>query len=191
MHAYILAGGFSRRFGRDKTLFEIDGEPLILRIYRKVSRFFPTFVVAKDLEKYRRLGIENLIPDGFKDLQTPLVGIVSGLKHSPFEFNLFLSADLPLLCEEYLSFVKNYNYTRGYYGFIPTLGGRYHFTCGVYSKAFVYDAEKGLLSGEFSLKRFLKNFLLWEEGFLKKNGVGENCCFNLNTPRDLEVLKKL
>ncbi len=191
MHAYILAGGFSRRFGRDKTLFEVGGEPLILRLYRRVSKFFPTFVVAKDLDKYRRLGIENLIPDRFEGVQSPLVGIVSGLEHSPFEFNLFLSADLPLLCDEYLRFVKNFDYPRGYFAFVPSLGGKLHFTCGVYSKEFLKPALEGIKRGELSIKGFMDRFYLWGEEVLKGAGVGAECCFNLNTPADAKRLARV
>ncbi|RTZ69911.1 MAG: hypothetical protein DSZ30_01685 [Aquificaceae bacterium] len=189
MNAYILAGGFSRRMDRDKTLLPFRGKPLIVHLYGLVSQFFPTYVVAKDTEKYLKLGIEKVIPDLFMQIQSPAVGIYTGLKHSPHGFNLFLSADLPLLCQNYLSFVKGYRFEEKFLGFIPTLGGKKHYTCGVYSKKLIPLLEKAIKRGELSLKRFEKYFLLWEENFLEKQGIPPECCFNLNTPWDLEFLK--
>jgi len=192
MNAYILAGGFSRRFGRDKTLFEIEGKPLILSIYEKVSQYFPTFVVAKDVEKYRWVGIEKVIPDRFPEIQSPLVGIITGLEHSPYEKNLFLSADLPLLCDNFLRFVRNEEHTKGdFYGFVPQLGGKYHFTCSVYTKRFLPAAVEAVGKGLLSLKRFLPHFRIWEEELLKTAGVSDNCCFNLNRPSDWETLREV
>ena len=189
MNAYLLAGGYSRRFGEDKTLYPIGGKPLILYLYRKVSKFFPTFVVAKDIEKYRRLGIENVIPDAFPEIQSPLVGIYTALNHSKEEWNLILSADLPLLCDQYLELVKNFPYRGEHLGYIPVLEGKIHFTCGVYSKKSLPLLEKAIKSNNLSVKQFLNLFHLWEEDFLKKRGVDRCCCFNLNRKGDLERLK--
>jgi len=189
MNAYILAGGFSKRFGEDKTLFPIGGKPLILRLYGKVSKFFPTYVVAKDTEKYRRLGIENVIPDAFPEIQSPLVGIYTALSHSGEEWNLILSADLPLLCDRYLELVKTFPYRGEYLGYIPLLDGKMHFTCGVYSKKFLPLLEGAIKGRKLSVKQFLDRFHLWDEEFLKAQGVDMCCCFNLNRKEDLNRLK--
>ena len=185
MNAYILAGGFSKRFGDDKTLFPLKGKPLILHIYKKVSKYFPTYVVAKDLNKYRSLGIKNLLQDKFPEVQSPIVGIYTGLKHSPFEFNLFLSADLPLLCKEYLEFVKNYPYKKGIKGYIPLVGNKYHFTAAVYSKEIVPLLKEAIRRGYLSIKQFLNEFLIWEN----LEFIPEDCFFNLNRKEDLEKIK--
>ena len=182
MHAYILAGGQSRRFGEDKTLYPIKGKPLILHIYERVSKYFPTFVVAKNTEKYRKLGMENLITDDLEEIQAPMVGIYTGLKHSPFEFNLFLSADLPFICEQFLDFVKNYKYPKGFKGFVPLKGGKYHFTAAVYSKELLPLLEEAIKEEKLSMKQFLKGFLIWD----KLGNVPEKCFFNLNWKEDLK-----
>ncbi len=190
MNAYLLAGGFSRRMGFDKTLISFNGFPLILYLYRKVSKFFPTFVITKPkkIEIYKRLGIENVIPDSFEDFQTPLVGIYTALNHSGEEFNLILSADLPLLCNQILEFFKNYYPEKGFLGFVPFLGGKYHFNCSLYSKGLIPYIEKSLKRGDLSIKQFLPLFKILEESLLKDFGIFEKCCFNLNTREDLRKL---
>ena len=187
MHAYILAGGQSRRFGEDKTLYPINGKPLIFHIYERVSKYFPTFVVAKDTKKYKNLGIENLITDEFEKIQTPLVGIYTGLKHSPFELNLFLSADLPFICEQFLEFVKNYEYPKGFKGFVPLKGEKYHFTAAVYSKELLPLLEEAIKKGKLPMKQFLKEFLIWD----RLENIPKECFFNLNRKEDLKTLGKL
>jgi molybdopterin-guanine dinucleotide biosynthesis protein A len=190
MKAYILAGGYSRRFGEDKTLFKVFSKPLILKIFEKVSPFFDTYVVTKQPEKYKKFNLP-LILDEFGELQSPLIGIYTGLKHTGSKFNLFLSADLPLLDTRYLEFVKSFPYSDKYLGYIPVMGGKYHFTCGVYSKKLLPLLENAIKEGIFSLKQFLKHFRLWDEEELLNYGVNRFSCFNLNSKDDLQTLLKI
>ena len=80
--AYVLAGGFSRRFGENKALFPYRGQPLIqypLDILRGLCR--PVKIVAKDTAPYAEFGVP-VLADAL-DQQSPLVGIWSGLDDSP------------------------------------------------------------------------------------------------------------
>jgi molybdopterin-guanine dinucleotide biosynthesis protein A len=190
MRAYILAGGYSKRFGEDKTLYRVFQKPLILEVFEKVSPFFETFVVTKDLKKYKKFSLP-LLEDLFKEIQTPLVGIYTGLRHSTEQFNLFLSADLPLLDTRYLEFVKRYPFEEKYLGYIPVLEGKKHYTCGVYSKKLTPLLEKAIKEGNLSLKQFEKYFRFWREEELLKENIKRFSCFNLNTKRDLERLKDI
>src|SRR4051794_12212479 len=75
MKAFILAGGLSLRFGSDKALHLVDGEPLVLRIAGVLR--------AADLEPWlvarepRGVGLPELIePDGPRH---PLWGVAAAL----------------------------------------------------------------------------------------------------------------
>jgi len=179
--------------GFDKTLISFEGTPLIVHLYRKVSRFFPTFVITKKgkIQTYKRLGIENVIPDSFENLQTPLVGIYTALNHSTENFSLILSADLPLLCNQILIFFKNLHTEGKFLGFIPSLGGKYQFNCSLYSKELIPYIENAIKRGNLSIKQFLPLFKVLKEPLLEKFGILERCCFNLNTPEDLRNLNSL
>jgi len=190
MKAYILAGGYSRRFGKDKTLFRIFSKPLILEVFEKTTPYFDTYVITKQPEKYRKFDLP-LILDEFNNLQSPLIGIYTGLKHSDSELNLFLSADLPLLDEHYLDFVKNYPYGLSYLGYIPVLEGKFHFTCGVYSKKLLPFLEEAISKNNLSLKQFSKFFHFWDEVFLTQHGISRHTCFNLNSKEDLNKLERI
>jgi len=100
--AYILAGGMSRRFGADKALYDFQGQPLIRYPLALLSRHFSTvYIIAKDPAKYASLGYP-VIPD-ISPAQTPLVGIRTGLEHSPADWNCFIACDLPFLTDQVIT----------------------------------------------------------------------------------------
>ncbi len=61
--AAILAGGKSRRMGRDKSLLPLFGEPVVCRVARVLERVFSrVFVVANHAAPYEALGF-RVVPD--------------------------------------------------------------------------------------------------------------------------------
>jgi molybdopterin-guanine dinucleotide biosynthesis protein A len=89
---YILAGGKSSRFGRDKARVEIEGEPLLVRVARSLqSAARETIVVADQPGKYRDLGFET-IADRQPGLG-PLGGLQAALSHRGDGWLLCASCD--------------------------------------------------------------------------------------------------
>lgn len=89
----------SRRFGSEKALYDFRGQPLIRYPLVLLSRHFSTvYIIAKDPAKYTSLGYP-VIPD-ISQSQTPLVGIRTGLEHSPTDWNFFVACDLPFLTDK-------------------------------------------------------------------------------------------
>lgn len=78
--AYILAGGRSSRFGHDKALVKIGGEPLLVKVIRSLEPVAASVTVVADRRgKYRDLGIDT-IADLQPDLG-PLGGLQAALSH--------------------------------------------------------------------------------------------------------------
>src|SRR5712671_4759625 len=106
--AYVLAGGGSTRFGRDKALVEIDGIPMLLRmraLLGEVSR--PVIVIAPPL-RYAALGV-TAVSDRWEG-QGPLAGIITALlstneSGSGAEWNLIVGCDMPFLTREWLTYL--------------------------------------------------------------------------------------
>jgi molybdopterin-guanine dinucleotide biosynthesis protein A len=72
---YILAGGKSARFGRDKARVEIDGQPLLVHVARSLEPVAAEVVVIADRPgKYRDLGFETIAD------QRPGLGPLGGLQ---------------------------------------------------------------------------------------------------------------
>jgi molybdopterin-guanine dinucleotide biosynthesis protein A len=90
--AYILAGGKSHRFGRDKARVEIDGRPLLVHVAGSLRPAAAKITVVADRPgKYRDLGFET-IADRRPGLG-PLGGLQAALNHCPGGWLLCASCD--------------------------------------------------------------------------------------------------
>ncbi len=100
----ILAGGRSRRMGRDKAMLELGGERLVDRAVRIASQVFPQVVVvrgAPGLEPIPGLAVPQ-IPDLRPD-NGALGGLHAGLHAAPTPAVVALPCDLPLMDPEFLT----------------------------------------------------------------------------------------
>jgi molybdopterin-guanine dinucleotide biosynthesis protein A len=105
---YVLAGGGSRRFGRDKALVEIDGEPMLARmivLLRGVPMAVKMIAGRGKYEAFEAEMVEDRWPG-----EGPLGGIITALEDSarcatPCEWNLIVSCDVPFLTREWLGFL--------------------------------------------------------------------------------------
>ncbi|MEW5720260.1 MAG: molybdenum cofactor guanylyltransferase [Chloroflexota bacterium] len=92
----ILAGGQSRRMGRDKALLEFDGAPLIARVVERVQQVCSEVIIAaNDVDAYARFGAP-VIRDAYPG-KGSLGGIFSGLQAAREEYVLAVACDLPFL----------------------------------------------------------------------------------------------
>jgi molybdenum cofactor guanylyltransferase len=110
MLGYVLAGGGSTRFGRDKALVEIGGAPLLLRmrsLLGDISDITKKVNVIADPHKYAALGITG-ISDRWEG-QGPLAGIITALHTTAqtgiAEWNLIIGCDMPFLTREWLTYL--------------------------------------------------------------------------------------
>ena len=93
----ILAGGKSRRMGRDKTALIIDGETLLERTARAtLGMGLPVVVVGLIRPDGWMLDSVQFMPDAMGDLG-PLGGLVTALRHEVGCGVLLLACDLPKL----------------------------------------------------------------------------------------------
>lgn len=76
----VLAGGASRRMGRDKSLIEIDGTPMVVRVASvlEAAGCSPVAVVGGDEVTLRSLGLRR-IDDAWPG-EGPLGGIITALR---------------------------------------------------------------------------------------------------------------
>ncbi len=92
----LLAGGQSRRMGRDKALLDFLGEPLLARVIRRVRPLTDDlFIVATDRPEYQQFGVP-VVPDRIPG-RGPLGGIYTALATARHEYCLVLSCDLPFV----------------------------------------------------------------------------------------------
>lgn len=94
----ILAGGQSSRMGRDKALIEIDGIPLLRRVYNAAIHCSDSiYVVTSWVDRYQDLlpSTVNFIAESSP--RSPIVALKEALEQISSEWVLLLACDLPKL----------------------------------------------------------------------------------------------
>ncbi len=107
---YILAGGGSRRFGRDKALAEVGGRPMLVRMIELLQSVTRPVKIVGVPGKYAAFGTE-IVEDRWPG-EGPLGGIITALEDADRsatrpEWNLIVSCDMPFLKKDWLQFLAN------------------------------------------------------------------------------------
>lgn len=129
----VLAGGRSRRMGRDKALLELDGRPLIEWVIEGIERVCcEVLVVAGEADRYPGLGVP-VVADRFPGVGV-LGGLHAGLKAASYGLILAVGCDMPFLNSELLQAFAGWAESvdvailrRGEY--VEPLHGAYRRTC--------------------------------------------------------------
>ncbi len=187
MTVVILAGGQSRRMGRDKLQLTLAGETLLARAVRRYSEVFPRVLVSvAGPEKFPELGQKRVF-DVFPGAG-PLAGLHAGLLASGED--VFLTgADMPFsspekaqvlasLCGEADACV------------LTDEAGRWEPLFGFYRSSLLSQAQELLSSGRRSMGALLGSVSLREVS-LKELGEGSDSLLtrNVNVPEDYEKLR--
>lgn len=102
-HAAIIAGGASRRMGRNKALLEVEGEPLVARVAAVARAVFPEVFVVTSSPEIAAAARLPAVPDIFPG-KGPLAGIHAALRHA--NAPVFCCAcDMPFLDAAYIRFL--------------------------------------------------------------------------------------
>lgn len=105
---YVLAGGASRRFGKDKALVDLGGKSMLARMIAVMRGNVKKTRIVASPEKYAEFR-EEVVEDRWPG-EGPLGGILTALLHTQenqpgCEWNLIVSCDMPFLTEDWLKFL--------------------------------------------------------------------------------------
>ena len=92
----ILAGGRSRRMGRDKATLEIAGKPLVAGIADLFGRLFPRVLIAGDRPDLARPNLPAYA-DAYPG--SALGGLHTGLVHAETPYIFVAACDMPFVDE--------------------------------------------------------------------------------------------
>lgn len=105
--AVILAGGKSRRMGRNKALLDFGGEPLVRRLYRILEEAFDEVLIsANNAETYEFLGVP-VVSDVY-DAGGSLAGVHAGLTQSRADSCFFVACDMPFVNIELVRYMGRF-----------------------------------------------------------------------------------
>ncbi|MGQ9718073.1 MAG: molybdenum cofactor guanylyltransferase [Anaerolineae bacterium] len=92
----VLAGGASRRMGRNKAFLELGGKPLIAWVLERLAEVCAErLIVANDHSLYAPLGVP-VVPDQFPGVGV-LGGLHAGLAAARHDLILAVGCDMPFL----------------------------------------------------------------------------------------------
>jgi molybdenum cofactor guanylyltransferase len=129
----ILAGGYSRRMGRDKALLDINGKPQVEFVFDLLQKFCPQVFLSKrgDQKFYNDLAFIN--DSGEFSGHGPLGGILSAMKAYPDASWLVVGCDLPFISEETIEFLlKHRDPSKTATAFISTQDGLPEPLCAIW-----------------------------------------------------------
>jgi len=186
--AAIMAGGKSRRMGRDKAWLDLgDGRPIVQRVIdvmREVAD--EIFLVAND-ERFATLGL-RVVPDRFPE-GGALGGIATGVGAATHDRVLIAACDMPFLRPEVFRLLVERS--EGFDVVMPKVGDDFEALHALYTKACLPAMERSLASGKMRIISFFDDVrvLTLGEDELRRVDPDLRSFTNVNTPEELEAVR--
>ena len=180
--AIILAGGQSRRMGRDKGLVLLNGKPMVQHVLDKAKSITKQVMIITNQPGYEHFGVptySDLIED-----KGPLGGIYTGLHYTRTEYNLVLSCDIPLVSVSFLNRLASYRGENQ--AWVPVHENQPQPLCAIYKKEIRPQIKLSIEAGQLSMHKFLETI---NTSFIDMSDVEaehKNGFANLNSPEDVE-----
>lgn len=178
----ILCGGRSSRFGENKALAPIRGEPMVKQVLEVMeSVFAPLLMVTNRPEEYAAFNIavvSDLVPD-----QGPMGGIVTAFHHSSNDRLFVVGCDMPVLDPSVIR--KLIEADERFDAVVPVHDGRGEYLMALYSRTIFDPMREALNRGERSIRKFLS-----ERPNIRWIPLAGNSAYNVNTRDDLQRLEE-
>jgi molybdopterin-guanine dinucleotide biosynthesis protein A len=184
--AVLLAGGRSRRMGRDKAAVDFGGKPLWQHQLETLQAAGPGEIFVSGPTDGPYAGC-RVVSDEHPGLG-PLAGLSVALKQAGHELVFVLAIDLPLMTSEFVLELLGEAAER-HCGIVPAELGRFHPLAAVYPRDCLGLVNERLHSEDRAMQRFVRIGL--ERGLLRERPLTakEAALFeNINTPEDLRRL---
>ncbi len=172
--------------GRDKLLLEVDGVPLLRRVYDALSARCTEVVVVGEggapLEGARQVFDER------PGAQGPLAGLEAGLAAVTNRLVFVTAGDMPFLNGDLVSYLLERLEEREVCAVVPRHRGRTHPLCAAYDRGILPCVRAALDEGVRAMRRFLEvldRVEYVEEGLLRF-GDPDVFLMNVNSPEDLD-----
>lgn len=195
----ILAGGFSKRFGRDKGLVKLKGKSLVTYLLEKVAKVVDEKVIVVGSEAQRDAfsplfkHVADVIADKY-DGHSPLIGALTGFETVQSEYSLLLPCDTPFLSSEIATLLvescmgRSAVIPRWPNGWIEPLQAVYH------TKSAITATRKALNQGKMDVRSmisYLRSIRYISTVVLQKLDPELLTFFNINTLADLRKAESM
>ena len=192
--AVVLAGGKSKRFGRDKSQVKLGNKMLIDYILTEIIDFYKDIlIVTNEPIKFldsNKISIANDIKKGLG----PLGGIFSAMKwvkdnKKDYKWISTFPIDPPFFTKKHLiKFYKEINLDKSNLFFMKSKNKR-HNIFGLWSLELYEKLESALNRGDRKVELWANEIGVKTIDFEHENN--KDPFFNINTEEELEIAKKL
>jgi molybdopterin-guanine dinucleotide biosynthesis protein A len=188
----ILAGGQSRRLGRDKSLLELAGQPLLQRVATRLAPLSDDLiVVANDPDRYVALNLPaRFVADRVQGMGS-LMGIYSGLCAARHPQALLVACDMPFLNVALLRYMIPL--AGGYDVVIPRLDGMLEPLHAIYGKTCLSHMAGLLGRREKKITAFFEKVLVRyvEKDEIDRFDPKHLSFLNVNQPEDWRQVQRI
>jgi molybdenum cofactor guanylyltransferase len=174
-NGFILAGGQSRRMGRDKAMLEWGNVSLLEHMTQLL------LTVTDSVQIVGRGEFPDRIPG-----KGPLGGILTALEITDQDNNIFLGVDLPLLTGNFLTVLRDRSLSTSKTVTACRIDGRFPLCVGIRRTLANAVAER-IEVGDLAVHRFITESdpEVLEQAELLRLGVDPEIFANINTSDDL------
>ena len=180
---FILAGGQSKRLGRDKRNLVVRGVTLLQRTERLLNKLLgsESYVVGDNLS-HLKLAQARVVHDAYPGCG-PLGGLVALLEYCSTNRCLVLAVDMPLLQKADLQRLLDED-GDGYDVIALSAEGKPEPLAALYRKSTALFWRERLLQRRLSIRDGIK-CLNWKAVMLEENGLSLR---NINEPKDIGLI---
>ena len=189
---YVLAGGASSRFGRDKALAELCGKTALERMLAllKASGARETAIVGAR-PTYARFGA-RCVKDKWPG-EGPLGGIITALRKTVidkygYKCSLILSCDMPFLTSEWLRYIFEYARTSDADVIVPASKQGLEPLCACWNRSALTKLQGAFHEGVRKVADAMKRLgvEVLDETHWKRFDTAGRLFWNMNTQQDYE-----
>ena len=186
----ILAGGTSRRMGRDKAFIQVEGIRLFDYVYGTCQELFSEIIIVTNQ------------PHQFIEYQTPVVtdeipgsstlgGLYTGLKRASNEYSFCVGCDMPFLKPELIAYLIGKRLQSDVV--IPRTRAGLEPLHAVYSKRCIEPIKKFIARGDLKIPNFFPevHVTYCEEKEIRRIDPALISFMNVNTQQDLFQIQKM
>jgi molybdopterin-guanine dinucleotide biosynthesis protein A len=186
----ILAGGASRRMGRDKAFIQIEGIRLLDYVYKKCRELFSEIIIVTNQ------------PQQFVDYQTPVVpdeipgigsigGLYTGLKRASNYYSFCVACDMPFLNPELIALIIEKRHSSDVV--IPRTRAGLEPLHALYSKRCIEPLKKYIEKGDLKISNILAEVKVryCNEEEIKKVDPSLLSFMNVNTKKELFKIQQM
>lgn len=186
----ILAGGKSRRMGRDKAFLPFGQGLLIERVIEVIQQVTADVILITNTpEQYQRFGLpmfSDVIPEAGS-----LGGIYTGLVSAKTPHSLYLACDMPFVKPDFLRFLCDMTAEADVV--IPRNAEDFQTLCAVYSRVCREPIRQKIEAGRLKITGFFDQVRVRviEGELLAHYDPHDVMFFNANTPEEYEQARRM